>query len=165
MKDYLLALLGTALALAAIGILTPDGTRGGIAKHVRLVAALVWILVLVAPLSGAVRSVRDWVDNGMPLPFLRIEEEEEEHRELWDTTLDEASTAYFCDMLTQTLEKTFEITPGDLTCRVRWVREGEELRPETVTLLLSGQAIWQSPHTLEEYVEDLLNCDCEVAIE
>ena len=164
MNNYILTLLGTALVFAIVGILVPTGERGGIAKHVRLVAALIWICVLTAPVCSAIAEVRDWMASGEWLP-LPNDTEQQAPQEIFDGVLNEASTAYFCDMLTQTLEQTFEIAPGEVTCRVEWSQNEGQLTPAHVTVVLSGRAIWKSPHEIESFVRTLLECDCSVAID
>ena len=51
MKIYLLSLLITSLLLSVIGILSPKGERDGLAKHMRLVAALVWLCCMAIPMG------------------------------------------------------------------------------------------------------------------
>ena len=163
MKIYLLSLLITSLLLSVIGILTPKGERDGLSKHVRLVAALVWLCILIAPLPGMLSDFRDWWKD-LDTSFSE-NESFENSLDQFDQVLDEQSMSYFCDMLTQTLEERFHITQGDLRCKVQWTEKDTQIAPERVTLLLSGQAIWKSPVEMEQFVEELLGCDCVSAIE
>ncbi|MBE6601631.1 MAG: hypothetical protein E7637_03890 [Ruminococcaceae bacterium] len=164
MKAYFISLLAAALALAAVGILFPEGDGGGISKHLRLTAALVWLCVLISPVCGAIQSVRDRWNNLFSLSFSK-EEAKKDYQDRFDEALQNASAEYFCDMLTQTLEAEFEITPGELRCHVSWETENGELTPSKITLLLSGKAIWKSPHELEDFVTNLVGCNCVTAIE
>ena len=163
MKIYLLSLLITSLLLSVIGILTPKGERDGLSKHVRLVAALVWLCILIAPLPGMLSDFRDWWKD-LDTSFSE-NESFENSLEQFDQVLDEQSMSYFCDMLTQTLEEHFEITPGDLRCRIQWAQTETGASPTRVTLLLSGKAIWKSPTEMEAFVSELLGCECVSAIE
>ena len=162
MKDYLLSLLVVSMILSVVGILAPKGTGGGLAGHIRLVAALVWICVLIAPLPTVIAELRDVWSNG----FIEIQTQDAPDYQIQtDQILDEASKAYFCDMLTQALEDRFSLMPGSLRCHVVWNETSDGIRPGKVTLLLSGDAVWQSPKQLEEFVTELIGCECISAIE
>jgi hypothetical protein len=82
-----------------------------------------------------------------------------------EQALGDASTAYFTEMLTQMLEKRFEITPGEVRCIVVWNEEDGATVPKQVTVVLSGKAIWKNPQDMEAFVEGLLGCPCSSAIE
>lgn len=162
MREYLLSLLVVSLILAVIGILAPDGEKGGLSKHVRLVAALVWICVLISPLSHIISDVRDWWNGEL----LSIEEEPaRDYQEQALQALDQASKDYFCDMLTQVLEENFSLSPGTVRVQVFWSQGESEIKPEKITLLLSGSAVWQSPKEMEQFVKELIGCECISAIE
>ena len=163
MTEYLISLLAAAPVMAIIGILSPEGVRSGLSKHLRLVAALVWICILIAPVSGLVTEWKEW-QNG-DFSFDTEQETENDYQAILDEALDNHSTAYFCDMLTQTLEEHFSITKGDMRCHVAWNRGNDAMRPERVTLFLSGNAVWKSPKEMEAYVTDLLGCECITVIE
>ena len=72
---------------------------------------------------------------------------------------------YFESMLTETLCKEFEIIEDDIRTHIEWSGEGEDMRPQKVTVVLSGKAIWKDPAKIEAYVTSLLGCDCATAIE
>lgn len=78
--------------------------------------------------------------------------------------MESASRSYFAQSLTQMLEQRFSIPAGEIRCTVRW-QQDEELRPDRVTLVLSGSAIWKNPAEMEEFVTGLLGCECVTAIE
>ena len=64
-----------------------------------------------------------------------------------------------------TLCQEFEIAEDNIRAHVEWTDSENGLRPQKVTLLLSGKAIWKNPARMEEYVSSLLECDCVSAIE
>lgn len=159
MQTYLLSLLGGALAAALVGILAPEGAS----RHIRLVSSLFLICVLVAPLPKAIGSVSSW--------FEELEEAADagesgggDYAAQLEAAMESASRSYFAQSLTQMLEQRFSIPAGEIRCSVRW-QQGEELRPERVTLVLSGSAIWKNPAEMEEFVTGLLGCECVTAIE
>jgi len=75
--------------------------------------------------------------------------------------LDFVSKEYFTKNLTQTLEQEFAITSGEVRCIIRW----EDDAPSLVTVVLSGKAVWKDPYAIEAFVESLLACECQSAIE
>ncbi len=164
MKEYILTLIAAALLAALIGILSPDGERGGIARHMRLLVALFMVCTLISPIRGLLTGIRHWMDGeGSLFPSEQVLPIDP------DTTLEEtlenASGTYFTDMLTQAIETTFAIGIGDVRCSVTWNRVDGELSPARVTVLLSGRAIWKDPDAIEAFVRELLGCECVIAIE
>ena len=159
MQTYLLSLLGGALAAALVGILAPEGAS----RHIRLVSSLFLICVLVAPLPKAIGSVSSW--------FEELEEAADagesgggDYAAQLEAAMESAARSYFAQSLTQMLEQRFSIPAGEIRCTVRW-QQDEELRPERVTLVLSGSTIWKNPAEMEEFVTGLLGCECVTAIE
>ena len=159
MQTYLLSLLGGALAAALVGILAPEGAS----RHIRLVSSLFLICVLVAPLPKAIGSVSSWFEE-LEEAADAGESGGDDYAAQLEAAMESASRSYFAQSLTQMLEQRFSIPAGEIRCTVRW-QQDEELRPERVTLVLSGSAIWKNPAEMEEFVTGLLGCECVTAIE
>ena len=166
MTSYLTTLLSTAVIVTLISILTPDGEKSGISKHMGWLSALCIVCILIAPLDGLLETLRSDPDGEITFPWEESPESDKEdlRQELQDS-LDQTGCAYFTDMLTQTLEETFAIETGELRCIPHWVREGDKLRPEKITVVLSGSAIWKDAGAIEKFVTSLLGCPCVTAIE
>ncbi len=164
MKDYLIGLLAASMIAALVGLLTPDGERGGIGKHVKLLTALFLVCVLIAPIGSAIEGLKKLFEGGIDLPGME-ETPDQSYQEELSGALENASTAYFTQMLTQVLENQFQIPAGELRCAVSWESVGEALKPTRVTVVLSGSAIWKDPRAIEDFVEELLGCNCVSAIE
>ena len=160
-KAYIISIFATALLITVVDILAPSS--GGLSKHLKLVSSLVFVCILISPTVSLMEKLKDFANGDWELG---IEEDIEDHysQEL-QGALDEASKEYFEDMLKQTLCGEFAIAEDDLRVRVDWVKSGEDLYPEKVTVILSGKAIWKNPAKIEEYVSTLLDCDCASAIE
>ena len=160
MKTYLLSLLGAAFLAAAIGILSPDGTNGGIGKHIRLLSALVLVCVIAVPLPRAISELRERLSD--------LTENTSDMEESFDArsrdALDNASRAYFANALTTHLAEKFALRQDELRCAILWEETDGEVRPAAVTLILTGSARWHDPHELEQYLTDLLGCPCDTAI-
>ena len=162
MRSYLLSVFLIALALSLISILSPEGEKGGIAKHIRLLTSLLLVCVLVAPLDDLIRGLKEKAEEGITLPGLE-DSLKEDYQNQMQQLLDDSSRNYFVQSLTRTLEEEFAIPTGQIRCRVSWSENGST--PIKVTVILSGNAIWKDPAPIEEYVTALLGCPCQTAIE
>ena len=161
-KAYLLSIFATALLITVVDILAP-ASAGGLSKHLKLVLSLVFVCVLISPTVTLAERLLAFANGNWEL---EIEGDLKDHysQEL-QNALDDASKDYFEGMLTQTLCNEFNIVEDELRVRVEWSGEGENLRPEKVTVILSGKAIWKDAGKMEAYVTSLLECDCVSAIE
>lgn len=161
MQSYLLTLLSAAMITAVIGLLSP---KGGLSKHVKLLTSLFLLCVLLHPIGTFLTSLRAFLNGEIELPDLSIPNEDTYQEQLHEA-LESASTVYFTQMLTQMLQEEFSIDAGDLRCEVRWTTEQGSLKPERVTVILSGRAIWKDPEAIEALVSERLGCECVSAIE
>lgn len=155
-------MLAASLVATLLSLLSPDGERGGVAKHTRLLTSLFLVCVMIAPLKGAISALQNWQSGDLTLPWLE-NVEENDYQEDMQEALDTASRDYFTKMLTQTLEQKFLMDVGDVRCAVHWSDGGSS--PEKVTVILSGSAIWKNPKEIQSFVTSLLSCECAVAIE
>ena len=164
MKEYFFSLFLAAALIALVGILAPGKASGGIAKHLRLLSSLFLLCVLISPISSALDSIFEWLQNGEAPPFSE-ESPQPDYGEIASDALDEASRAYFAQMLALTISEEFSVSPEELHCTVTWeIRDGTPT-PSRVTLLLSGKAIWRDPTPFKNAVQALLGCPCDVVID
>lgn len=164
MTAYLFSIIGASLVAALIGILSPEGEGGGIAKHLRLLTALFLLCTLIAPLKNAMQMLAELADREWKLPQTDSSDSADYHDRL-EEALENASTSYFTQMLTQALENTFSIETGQVRCNIQWSQKDDQWKPNRVTVILSGAAIWKDPEKLESFVRELLGCECVTAIE
>lgn len=164
MKAYLITIIGGSLVAAIIGILSPEGDKGGIAKHIKLLTSLFLVCLLIAPLKGVLEKVQGWTNGSLPF-FGSDDDTDESYEAILDGTIDQHSKKYFTQMLTEALQTQFSLKTGTIRCIVQWDGHGDDLHPDLVTVILSGNAVWQDPHAIESFVTALLECDCAVAIE
>lgn len=164
MQSYLFSIIGAALAATVIGILTPKGEGGTVSSHIRLLTALFFICVLIAPIRSMLNTFTEFVNGEIHISGTNGAESTDYQKQL-DEALEASSKSYFTQMLTKTLESTFSIDTGNIRCTVHWGEQEERLQPTRVTIVLSGSAIWRDPDRLEAFVTDLLGCECVTAIE
>ena len=163
MNSYLYSLLLISLAVALVGILTPNGSKDGIAKNMRLLCSLLLIGVLILPIKNGIDRLAAWSRGEINISTSE-KNDAEDYREEMQEALDNTSRQYVSQMLTQTLSREFEIPAGEIRCVIKW-KEEDPTKPELITLLFSGSALWKDPKAAEAFVEELLGCPCQSAIE
>ena len=163
MKAYLISIAGAAIATSAVGILAPEGERDGLAKHIRLLTALLLAVMLISPVVSLINGIGGALSGEIVFPW----EGDGDVGEVEDiqAVLDGAAADYVTDLLTQSLEQEFGIPRGEIRCLIEWDRSEAEWRPIRATVILSGSAIWSDPAELEAHVTSLLGCECVSAIE
>ena len=164
MEAYIISLLSTSLAIALVSILTPEGTAGGIAKHVRLLSSLLLLSILTVPIGNCIKELQKIANGDFSILGMEIPNENDVQNDL-QATLDETSKRYVLQSLTQRLEEEFAIDTGDIRCVAVWENQDQKAVPIRVTVLLSGSAIWKDPKPIEAFVSNLLGCDCITALE
>ena len=162
-KAYMLSIFATAILITVVDILAPSGTGGGLSRHLKLVTSLVFVCILISPALSLAQRLKEFANGNWDF---EIDGSMEDHySDALQNALDDASLQYFENMLTETLCKEFEIIEDDIRTHIEWSGEGEDMRPQKVTVVLSGKAIWKDPAKIEAYVTSLLGCDCVTAIE
>ncbi len=164
MKSYLFSLIAAAFLAALASQLSPEGERGGISRHVRFVASLFLICVLLSPLKELLQQLPDLLNGGWR-PNAETSEEESDYLEQWQESINRASADYFTDMLTQTLCAQLSVPQDNLQCKVFWDNTEQELIPTKVAVTLSGKAIWKDPAEIRALVNALIACPCDVIIQ
>ena len=163
MTSYIISLVSASLAVTLISILSPEGSGGGIAKHIRLLSALFLICVLIAPVGRLIGGIRDLANGDFMLPEIELPNKEDSNLQM-QGALDDASKKYFLDSLTLMLLQEFSIQEGDLTCKAIWTERDGQTVPKKITVILSGSAIWKDANKIQAFVSDLLGCECITAI-
>ena len=166
MTTYLTTLITASLTVSLVTLLSPDGERAGIAKHMRLLTGLFLICVLISPLFHIIEGLCNSEGGAMQIPGIEQDQPpKESYQEQLDQAMSQASTSYFTQMLTQMIESQFAISEGNIRCTVEWDRSEETPIPRRVTVVLSGKAIWKDPRQIEAFVTNLIGCECVSAIE
>lgn len=162
MKEYLLSLLVAAILISILGMLAPEG---GLGKHLRLLLSLFLICVLISPLSSLPEKLQDFPNGILTFPWEDQEDAKEDYKQQLEESLSTSSKEYFDQALTQALALQFGIELGTVRCVTEWNDENGNAHPQRVTVLLSQSAIWKDPHAIQTYVNELLGCECVVALE
>ncbi len=164
MKEYIVSLITAALVAALIGILSPDGEGGGLAKHMRLLTSLFLLCVIIAPVGEMIGSFDDLLEGTDPFPEIDGSTAEDYQTQL-EEALASAAKPYFASLLIEAIEREFSIPTGEVRCAIRWSEDAGNAFPERISIILSGSAIWKDPSGIENFVRERIGCECVTAIE
>lgn len=152
MSGYLYSLAVAVVVISVVSALVP----ASMSTHVRALCALCVICLVCAPLASAIGAVTkgDWE---IPEGWLGEDAEQAQEQDYG-----EFSRELLAGQLTLLLEQEFSLSPHDVQVYAAWDADG---RPSRITLVLSGQAIWQDPDPVKAYVENLLGCECIIVLD
>ena len=158
MKEYLLSLLIVSLAITLARLLSPNAA----ASHVKLICSLIFICVLASPIPQFLKQLPEL--SAEILDITDQTDTKDNYENIASDALENASKTYLAQALTSLLEERFSIPSGEVRCMILWGSD-EEAKPQKVTVILSGSAIWKNPDQIEAMVTELLGCPCVTAIE
>lgn len=160
MQTYLGKLIATALLCGLCARLAPKG-NGGFARHIRLIGSVCLALTLTLPLQTLIdggktlsEALHDWLCS--------IDQDSlTENAEHADTTRLDGNFAALG--VSQLLCTEFSLDPTQVSVSVRLNDDATALA--CVKIGLSGSAVWQDSHKIEEWVAQTLGCEAVVYIE
>lgn len=170
MKNYLISVITVAICASLAGYMTTENDKGGsgIGKELRILGAVCILLSIVLPLSpvlSSIGSISDKLESALEvLKFKSIEATDEEKYEkifnsqLIDISIDEAESA-----IEELITQRFNISNEDCFIEIMLNESSDgELNFEKITVTLRDQAVWKDPYAIEEYIEDVIGCECNV---
>lgn len=151
MGEYLYTLAGASVLIALICALVPEQGQA----HLRLLCSLCVVCLVCAPVMTLLSRV---ADGEWEIPDSWQEREEAQS----EPDYGHLSQDLLAGQLQVLLERDMDLPPAECRIFVEW--EGEE-RIASVTLVLSGRAIWRDPDPIAAYVQKLLGCPCVVVLD
>lgn len=166
MREYIIGLFALALCCAVVELLSPEGEGGGIARHIKLMTGLCLLCVLVTPVVSFLRA-------GIDLPsrleaalsdWLAIRDQaDEDFNDRWQEEYEQLDVTFASQTITVMLQDEFSIAEGDICVEV--MPNADQTRISHVRVALSGRAIWQNTHEIEQYIEKTFGCECTIYME
>jgi hypothetical protein len=166
MREYIIELFALALCCAVVELLSPEGEGGGIARHIKLMTGLCLLCVLVTPVVSLLSS-------GIDLParleaalsdWLSIRDQaDKDFSDRWQEEYEQLDVTFASQTIAGMLQDKFLIAAGDVSVEV--VPDESQSLISHVRVALSGRAIWQNTHEIEQYIEKTLGCECIIYIE
>ena len=168
MKAYLMTVIWAAVVGTLAELIGADDERGG-AKLLRLLTGLMILSVVAAPLRGLLQigpnALLDRLRGAYDDAQAALAETGEAYA---DQTLDlirETGEAGASAAVSELVAEQFTL-PGEC-CRaeVEMIDRNGEFSLSSVRVILSGKGVLADPYAIETYLEELLNCSAEVAVE
>ena len=162
MKNYLLSLIITSIAVGLCEVITPS--HNGIQKYVRFIGMLIVLCVAASPITalvgeindGLVDSIKDKISNGL--------EDKNDYNEILNEFLTNNSSQQLEDKIYELLEAEFGIYQEDARINILVDRLSDGVKLSLIEVLLSGNAIFKNPYTIENRLSNLFGCDVQVLI-
>lgn len=160
MAAYICGVVGAAAVGAVVLLILPQEDR----REAGLICRLGLLLVLAAPLAklpsliddiGGLYSALTEPEGageigGIPGDVLRA--------------LEGQSRAEIAEVMGEDICRRFELVREDVLVRPQLeISEGGEVRLLAVRLIFTGRAMWQDPHPVIEYIEQVYGVTCETA--
>lgn len=168
-KNYMFAVILTAIVAAIAELMTPQGEGGGLSGHIRLIASLCILVALIKPISNGMALLKEYAQNGsfnysISEDPSNIDREEGYENVFFDEVLTISESEFISAVKAELLTK-FSIPPEE--CRiipsVSYVKPSINI--EHLTVVLKNTSIFKDPHEISEYISSLFGCECTVAIE
>ena len=167
MSDYILTLLAASLAVAVIELLAPKGEGGRLASHVRLVAGLFLLVLLLNPLREGISLLRKAADGDLTLRLdspMDLTYDSAAYDRVFRDTLAEVGRGEVEAWVTNTLQTEFSIPPSDCAVEAVCEADGEKISLRELRIGLSGAYRLQNPHPIEVFFAEKLGCACYVTV-
>lgn len=168
MKNYLISVITVAICSSLVGYIVTEDDGGGIGKNLRMVGAICLILAIVLPLSpvlGDIGNISDKLESALEiLKFGGTDmSDTEEYAKLFNYQLINSSISEAQNILNDLICQKFSIEKDDCYVEIS-VSNGskEDISIEKVIVTLKDQALWKDPYAIEEYIRNMLECDCIV---
>ena len=158
MAEYICGVVGAALIISVILLVLPEDAAAS--REVKLLGSLALLCVIVAPLGEGVRKVTELVRSGeLTVPEMA---QDTAYGEL-ASALERQSASEINAALRERICSQFGLYEDDVEVSVQVGVAGGEVRILRVYVIFGGRAMWQDPHPVIEYVEELCGVPCEVA--
>ena len=169
MREYVLSIVCFSIAAGVAMIISPEGTRGGLKKHMRLISSLCIVCILINPLAEVIDTIGAFDADEINGFFGADVEGElyEKYEEIYHNYLDGGYGENIGAAVKDSLYERFGIEREN--CRVLTEfrdRDGDGVRePSKITVVLSGGAKFKEPDSIKNFISGLFECDAAVAIE
>lgn len=165
MREYVYSTVLVAVALGIVFILSPGGR--GLSKHIRLIASVCFLTVLIYPATSLIDSLRQMGDYVINDITQKEEELYDKYKSIYESYLDGAYGDNVGKAVKDVLKEKFDIENEE--CRVSTEfyysdKEGVKI-PRRITVVLSGKAKFKEPLTIKNFVSELFGCEVNVAVE
>lgn len=163
---YILTILAAALIASVAELLAPKGDGGRIAAHVRMIAGLFLLVVLLHPLKEGLLLLESAADGewGDQIADQLPDHIPGNHEAVFNHTLTAIGEQEAEDWVTAALSTVFGIPSASCTVEAACGVEEQMLTLKEIRIALQGKYMLENPHPIESYVTEQLGCPCFVTV-
>lgn len=163
MSEYFSSIITASAILGMLEALAPRGR--GLDKYIKMIGLIIILCITVSPISQLLGQLGD----GGLLDDLRDEisgegELDGEYRDRLNEYLNDYSSEMLKNELYAILSDKFSIPREECEISLKTEYSEGQYHVARVQILLFGGSIFKNPYNIEEYIADLLSCECEVLI-
>ena len=163
MGEYIYSVVCVSAAIGIASAVAPEGIRGGLKKHMKLIAGLCLLCVMIGPIVGAIDTIRDTFDAATEGINGEGEDLRGGYENIYKSYLEGEYGDNVALAVKDCLLERFSI-PGD-ECRVRVDFDNELIEPEKITVILSGRSVLRDPKEIKSFVRETFGCECSCAVD
>ena len=161
MKNYIITLIAVSVFSGIVHILAPEASGDRLRKQIKLVTSLCILCIAIAPLAGLLREL-----EGANFDFLSKYTDREELGERYEDIFKDSLRAHTAQSVAEGSEKLlgerFGLDGEDISVRVSVSELDDKFFVDSATVILYRTAIMTDPREISEYIETLLECECEI---
>lgn len=156
--EYVTGIVSASVAVSLVKLLFSDD-KGGVKKTLSYILAVAMACAVMLPLGGLLSDFLEGVENGK----YNVDVIEGEPGSL-SSLIGEAqkvSEAELAATLAKRIEEHFSIPEGSVEVKVT-LDFGEGVTITSLTVYLSGRAMWEDPQAVKAFIYELTDFECEV---
>lgn len=163
MKVYILSVVTVSIVASALVLLAPEGKGGSVSKHLRLLTSLCILAVISDPLISFSKSILSSSPKDMT-HLLTDGLDQIDSEAVFFESISEFSASQLNERLKALICERFSVDSDDIFITSSYTATDEGVLFSSVTVKLSGIAIFKNPRDIESFVTALtgLPCRCEI---
>ena len=159
MKEYLGALMATALLGGVIKMLSPEGD---LQKYLRWSVALCLVAAMVQIPIG-------WLSEGGEFSFEDFFSEDlpttQDYDEIYNQSLQSGAKDQAKEIIISKIYQAFSLSEESASVEVLFLSENEILSLQEIRVSLHGKGVLTDPREIVSFVEETFGCPCTVLYE
>ena len=163
MKVYIISIVAVSVLASVTVLLAPEGKNGSISKHLRLLSSLCILAAISDPIISFSKSLFSSSPGDITELFTEgIDESDSES--VFFESISEFSASQLNLELVRLISEKFSIDSDDISVKSSYKTSDSGISFSSVTVKLSGLAIFKDPRDIEGFVTALtgLPCRCEI---
>ncbi|MBE6531076.1 MAG: hypothetical protein E7679_03150 [Ruminococcaceae bacterium] len=157
----MITLISVSIVCGIVHILAPAGTGEGIRKHVKLISSLCVLCIMIAPISGFIRSLESSEFNILG-EYKESGSLENRYDKIYNDMISAYSAEQIAERCEEILRERFSLEEGDIQVMIYFSSSDNEPVISKAAVILYTGAITKDPREISACVTELLECECEI---